>query len=647
MYSSKHIECSEVFMQKFENQKKNKNSLASYLFHEGTNFRAYDFLGAHLAANNEENGVWFRVWAPSAKAVSVTGDFCVWDKYAYPMSKVTAQGIWEVFIPNLNQYALYKYVITAANGKELIKADPYGFHMETRPQTASKVYDIEGFSWTDQDWIQNRSETDAYNKAMNIYEMHMGSWRLYTDGEYFSYIKLANELIPYILEMGYTHIELMPITEYPFDGSWGYQVAGYFAPTSRYGTPKDFMTFVDMCHASGIGVIMDWVPAHFPKDAHGLYEFDGSYCYEYTDPTKREHLDWGTRIFDFGKNEVKCFLISNAVYWFEKFHIDGLRVDAVASMLYLDYGKNASHWKPNRNGGNENLEAVDLLKMLNIEVFSEFPGVLMIAEESTSWPMVTQPVHLGGLGFNFKWNMGWMNDLLVYMQTDPLYRGQHHDKLTFSLTYAFSENYVLPISHDEVVHGKFSLLSKMFGTYEEKFASLRAFYGYMMAHPGKKLLFMGSEFGQFIEWNHSQELDWLLLQYEPHKRLKEYVKDLNLFYKASAPLWEIDNSWDGFQWICVDAAEQNIIAFKRIEKCKNELIVVCNFANVKWDKYRIGVEAIGQYSQAFSSDSEKYGGNGDENVLLVSEVIPMHGFANSIEIALPPLSTLYFACKSN
>ena len=641
------LECSEVHMQELKIQQKNNNSLPSYLFHEGTNFKAYDFLGAHLATFGEKVGVWFRVWAPSAKVVYVTGDFCAWDKHAYSLSQITAQGIWEIFIPALSQYAIYKYVIITADGKELIKADPYGFHMETRPQTASKIYDIEGFSWTDQAWIKNRSETDVYNKAINIYEMHMGSWRLYTDGEYFSYVKLAKELIPYILEIGYTHIELMPITEYPFDGSWGYQVSGYFAPTSRYGTPKDFMTFVDMFHASGIGVIMDWVPAHFPKDAHGLYEFDGSYCYEYADPTKREHLDWGTRIFDFGKNEVKCFLISNAIYWFEKFHIDGLRVDAVASMLYLDYGKNAKHWIPNKFGGRENLEAVDLLKMLNIEVFSKFPGVLMIAEESTAWPMVTQPVYLGGLGFNFKWNMGWMNDLLVYMQTDPLYRVQHHDKLTFSLTYAFSENFVLPISHDEVVHGKFSLLNKMFGTYEEKFASLRAFYGYMMAHPGKKLLFMGSEFGQFIEWNHSQELDWLLLQYEAHKRLKEYVKDLNFFYKGAAPLWEIDSGWDGFKWICTEAAVQNIIAFKRIDKCKNELIVVCNFAPVQWDKYRIGVEENGLYNQTFSSDSEKYGGGGVENINLQSEAIPMHGFANSIEIALPPLSTLYFACKSN
>jgi 1,4-alpha-glucan branching enzyme len=641
------LECIEVLMQKLEIHKKNKNSLPSYLFHEGTNFKAYDFLGAHLATMNEKNGVWFRVWAPSAKAVYVTGDFCAWDNHAYSMSKLTAQGIWEIFIPDLFEYTIYKYVIITADGKELMKADPYGFHMETRPQTASKVYDIEGFSWTDQAWIKNRSETEVYTKAINIYEMHMGSWRLYTDGEYFSYVKLAKELIPYMLEMGYTHIELMPITEYPFDGSWGYQVTGYFAPTSRYGTPKDFMTFVDMFHASGIGVIMDWVPAHFPKDAHGLYEFDGSYCYEYSEPTKREHLDWGTRIFDFGKNEVRCFLISNAIYWFEKFHIDGLRVDAVASMLYLDYGNNSKHWKPNKFGGHENLEAVDLIKMLNIEVFSDFPGALMIAEESTSWPMVTQPVYLGGLGFNFKWNMGWMNDLLVYMQIDPLYRVNHHDKLTFSLTYAFSENFILPISHDEVVHGKLSLLNKMFGSYEEKFASLRAFYGYMMAHPGKKLLFMGSEFGQFIEWNYSQELDWVLLQYEAHKRLQEYFKDLNFFYKASAPLWEIDSGWDGFKWICTDAAPQNIIAFKRIDNGKKELIIVCNFASVKWDRYRVGVEEKGLYSQVFSSDDEKYGGSGVENRNLLSEAIPMNGFAHSIEISLPPLSTLYFACKSN
>lgn len=633
-------------MKELKIQQKNNKNHPSFLFHEGTNFKAYDFLGAHLATFNEKKGAWFRVWAPTAKAVYVTGEFCAWDNYVFSLNKVTPQGIWEIFIPDLIEYVLYKYVIISAEGQELIKADPYGFHMETRPQTASKLYDIEGFSWTDQAWIKNRRETDVYNKAINIYEMHMGSWRLYGDGEYFNYIKHAKELIPYILEMGYTHIELMPITEYPFDGSWGYQVTGYFAPTSRYGTPKDFMTFVNMFHESGIGVIMDWVPAHFPKDAHGLYEFDGSYCYEYADPAKREHLDWGTRIFDFGKNEVKCFLISSAIYWFEKFHIDGLRVDAVASMLYLDYGKNAKHWVPNKLGGHENLEAVDLLKMLNTEVFANFPGVLMIAEESTTWPMVTQPACLGGLGFNFKWNMGWMNDLLEYMQIDPLYRVQHHNKLTFSLTYAFSENYVLPISHDEVVHGKLSLLNKMFGTYEEKFASLRAFYGYMMAHPGKKLLFMGSEFGQFIEWNYSQELDWLLLQYEAHKSLKEYVKELNLFYKSSTPLWEIDKGWDGFKWICTEAAAENVIAFKRIDKCNNELIIVCNFAAVKWSKYRIGVEEGGLYSQVFSSDGKKYGGGGVENTNLLAESIPMHGYANSIEIELPPLSTLYFAYKS-
>ena len=629
-------------MQKLKSIKENKNNIPAYLFHEGTNFKAYDFFGAHLATYKSVKGVWFRVWAPCAKAVYVTGDFCTWNKRANSLNKLTPQGIWEIFIPALSQYATYKYVIIAADGKELIKADPYGFHMETRPQTASKVYDIEGFTWNDESWIRSRSEEELYNKPLNIYEMHMGSWRLYPDGQYFSYVKLAEELIPYILEMEYTHIEIMPITEYPFDGSWGYQVAGYFAPTSRYGTPKDFMTFVDMFHANGIGVIMDWVPAHFPKDEHGLYEFDGSYCYEYADPIKREHLDWGTRIFDFGKNEVRCFLISNAIYWFEKYHIDGIRVDAVASMLYLDYGRVAKDWKPNKFGGRENLEAVEFIKMLNIEVFGKYPGVLMIAEESTTWPMVTQPVYLGGMGFNFKWNMGWMNDLLSYMQTDPLYRVHNHNKLTFSLTYAFTENFVLPLSHDEVVHGKLSMLSKMSGSNnEEKFASLRAFYGYMMAHPGKKLLFMGDEFGQFIEWNHSQELDWLLLQYETHKALKQYVKDLNFFYKGCAPLWEIDSGWDGFKWICADAAEQNIIAFKRIDKCKNELIVVCNFAPVKWDKYRIGVEEKCLYNQVFSSDSKEYGGSGTDNNSLLAEGISMHGFDNSIEISIPPLSTLY------
>ena len=617
--------------------------MAPYYFHQGTSVRAFDYLGAH----REGDAVVFRVWAPNADYVAVVGDFNGWNAGAAPMDRVTERGVWEARIGGIEDGQKYKYFIR--NGcREMQKADPYGFWMEKPPLTASVVYDIEGYEWRDAGWMRYRkgkfTREAVMRRPINIYEVHAGSWRRHKDGSYFSYTELAAELVTYVKQMGYTHVELMPLSEYPFDGSWGYQVCGYYAPTSRFGTPQELMAFVDTMHEAGIGVILDWVPAHFPKDAHGLYEFDGQPLYEYQGVDRMEHATWGTRCFDVGREEVQSFLISNAVYWVEKYHVDGLRVDAVASMLYLDYDRRPGEWVPNRYGDNKNLEAIAFFQKLNGFLARDYPDVMTIAEESTAWANLTH-FDNGGLGFSLKWNMGWMNDTLDYIKEDPLWRKYHHNKINFSITYAFGEQYVLPISHDEVVHGKLSLLDRSPGEYTQKFAGTRTFLTYMMTHPGKKLLFMGCEYGPFREWDFSDELEWFLLNYDMHAAMQLFTADLNHFYLSQPPLWEKDGNWDGFKWIDADNCEQSIFSYRRIDESGKELIVLLNFTPVGYNDFLLAVPDKGIYEEVFNSDDRRYGGKGILNEgRFRTEPCMLRGYGDAIRIKVPPMSGVIFKC---
>ena len=615
------------------------NNMAEYLFHEGTNYHSHKFLGSFL----EGDACTFRVWAPNARRVFVTGEFCSWYPHTYEMKLINDKGIYEIQIHGVNQFDAYKYVIVTQSGVELWKADPYAKHAETRPLTASKVYSLPEYRWNDKKWMENR--TVPYHQPMNIYEVHLGSWKHSEEGKELSYKELAHELVDYVKEMHYTHVELLPITEYPYDKSWGYQATGYFSPTSRYGIPEDFMYFVDTCHQNNIGVILDWVPGHFTKDAHGLYEFDGTCCYEYSDTRKMEHEGWGTRVFDYGRNEVKSFLTSSAVSWIEDYHIDGIRVDAVSSMLFLNYCRDEDKCARNIYGGFENLEAIDFIKNLNLYVKENYPGVIMIAEESTSYAKVTAAVEHGGLGFDFKWNMGWMNDSLDYLETDPFFRKGVHNKFTFSMHYAFSENFILPISHDEVVHGKKSLLDKSPVPYEDKFANFKAFLGYMYAHPGKKLTFMGIDIAQFIEWDEERELDWLLMLYPKHVFTHRYVKELNKYYKSTPALWENDSDWDGFRWHVVDDNNNNVFAFSRRDRSAKEVLVVSNFSNQVLKNYEIGVDTWGSYKIVLNTDAKKYDGIAITNRNLKTINKEKNEFKYTLGVNIPPYTTMYIEKK--
>ena len=615
--------------------KANNNSVAEYLFHKGENYHAYNYLGSFF----RKDYTVFRVWAKNAKKVFVTGDFNDWNYYSHEMNKVNDNGIFEIKIKGVKNFDCYKYVIVSGQDKIILKSDPYARHFETRPNTSSKVYSSKKFKWTDKKWI-NRREI-PYNLPLNIYEFHMGSWKKYGDGEFFNYRKVADELSKYLVEMGYTHVEVMPVTEYPYDKSWGYQVTGYFAPTSRYGLPEDFKYFINKMHENNIGVIIDWVPGHFPRDQYGLASFDGTYLYEYDHPFKREHKGWGTLVFDYGKNEVISFLISSAVYWIEEFHVDGLRVDAVTSMIYLNYDRNDNEWEKNKYGGSGNLEAIDFLKRLNKYIHENYPSVMTIAEESTDWPNITNAHTTDGLCFNFKWNMGWMNDALSYLTEDPFFRKYKHEKLTFPLLYAFNENYILPISHDEVVHGKKSLLDKSPVGYNEKFSNFKIFLSYMYSQPGKKLTFMGSEFGQFIEWDENKEIDWILLNYDKHKKLLYFVKKLNYFYINNKEFWEDDHSWNGFRWHKLNDKDNNIFAYSRISKNKSEILIVLNFSGQKITNYKIGVEKNSNYKKCFSTEDKIFGGTGLRNYNIKTHNSEYDGFESYIKINLEPFSAIF------
>ncbi|MBI3111353.1 MAG: 1,4-alpha-glucan branching protein GlgB [Ignavibacteriales bacterium] len=616
-----------------------------YLFNAGDHHRVYEKLGAHAAVLNNIPGVRFAVWAPSAKSVTVIGSFNGWDRKRHAMRVLGSSGVWEIFIPGLREGELYKFQIKTAQGAILDKCDPYGFEMELRPSTASRINFLQEFEWSDQAWLKAREKKEQAAKPMSVYEVHLGSWAR-NPGEgnrWLSYRELAGKLVEYVQKRGFTHIELMPVMEHPFDGSWGYQVTGYFAPTSRFGRPQDFMYFVDYCHQHGIGVILDWVPAHFPKDTHALASFDGTHLYEHDDPRKGEHQDWGTYIFNYGRHEVRNLLISNGLYWIDRYHIDGLRIDAVASMLYLDYSRKQGEWVANRYGGRENIEAIEFLKQLNGVIHHYYPGVLTIAEESTAWPGVTNSLDHGGLGFDLKWNMGWMHDTLEYFSKDPIHRSHHHKNLTFGLLYAFTERFLLPLSHDEVVHGKRSMLDKMPGDQWQKFANLRALYSLMFAFPGKKLLFMGAELGQWLEWNHDSSLDWHLLEYDPHAGLLHCVDDLHTVYRRERSLYEVDFHYTGFEWIDFQDEGGSIISFERkSHEARERLVVICNFTPVPRSGYRIGVHDPGIYREILNSDSSYYGGGNIGNSgEIKAEQVPHHNKGYSLNLTLPPLGVLY------
>ena len=627
-------------------------------FHQGTSRHAYQAFGAHPVWQDVD--CWhFTVWAPNAQAVSLTGEFCFWDYEKYPMTK-QFDGTWEIRLPDIlftkdadpacfhyagaeEKLRTYKYAIKGADGNWTLKADPYAFAGELRPNTASILYDMDGYEWGDSEWMKQREEWVPYSSPVNIYEMHLGSWRRGENGNMLSYGEIADQLIPYIEEMGYTHVELLPVMEHPLDMSWGYQVTGYYAATARHGTPHDLMNFIDRMHQAGIGVILDWVPAHFPRDEFGLRRFDGTPCYEHTDPRRAEMPQWGTMMFDFARGEVCSFLLSNACFWLEYFHADGLRCDAVSSMLYHDFAREGDYL-PNEFGGRENLDSIAFMQRLNQTVYRDFKGVMMIAEESSAYPMVTRPIDMGGLGFGFKWNMGWMNDMLSYVKLDPIYRRWHHDKLTFSLFYAFSENYILPFSHDEVVHGKGSMLDKQPGDLWQKFAGLRALYGYTMAHPGKKLLFMGSEFGHFIEWNYDGQLDWFLMVYEKHPDLCRCVRVLNHFYRDNPPFWQIEDSWDGFLWLTADDNERSIVVFMRTDKEGQSIISMTNFTSAFYPVFRFGLPQPGTITEIFNTDLKEYGGSNQYNAhpIKAAEEI-CNNLPYSVQVCVPPLSTVYFS----